>query len=219
MPPTSHNTRLIVFAKAPQPGAAKTRLIPLLGAAGAATLHARLIEHTLATACAAGAGQVELCCAPHTDDPFFQYCGGRYDITLTAQADGDLGARMLDAFARALRDARHVIMIGTDCPALTAAHLQQAARALADGGDAVLMPAEDGGYVLIGLKRCDTTLFNGIEWGGAEVMATTRERLRRLQWPWRELETLWDIDRPEDYRRLLATALFPSHPGARANAG
>jgi len=217
MPAASNNTRLIVFAKAPQPGAVKTRLVPLLGETGAAALHARLIERTLATACAAGVGPVELCCASRTEDPFFEYCSDRHVIARTLQADGDLGARMLDACARTLSAARHVILIGTDCPALTASHLRQAARALAEGYDAVLIPAEDGGYTLIGLSRCDAALFHDIEWGSAKVMATTRERLRRLQWRWKELEVLWDIDRPEDYRRLLAAGLLD--PGPRANAG
>src|SRR5665647_860280 len=119
MTATNADTRLIVFAKAPQPGAVKTRLIPLLGEAGAAALQARLVERTLATACAAGVGPVELYCAPRAEDPFFEYCGGRYAVSLASQADGDLGARMRDAFARVLSVARHAILIGTDCPALT----------------------------------------------------------------------------------------------------
>lgn len=217
MPTTSSEIRVVVFAKAPRPGAVKTRLIPLLGAEAAAALHARLVEHTLATACAAGIGPVELCCAPRTDDPFFGCCGDRYVISLAPQAEGDLGARMLDAFARTLPAARRVILIGSDCPALTASHLRQAVHALTEGNDAVLIPAEDGGYALIGLNRCDALLFHDIEWGSATVMAATRERLHRLQWRWKELETLWDIDRPEDYQRLLTAGLLD--PGACANAG
>lgn len=217
MPTTSSEIRVVVFAKAPRPGAVKTRLIPLLGAQAAAALHARLVEHTLTTACAAGIGPAELCCTPRTDDPFFVCCGDRYAISLTPQAAGDLGARMLDAFTRTLFAARHVILIGSDCPALTASHLRQAVHALTEGNDAVLIPAEDGGYALIGLNRCDALLFHDIEWGGAMVMAATRERLRQLQWRWKELETLWDIDRPEDYRRLLTAGLLD--PGAYATAG
>ena len=208
MPPTNTETRLVVFAKAPQPGAVKTRLIPLHGEAGAAALHARLVEHTLVTACAAGVGPVELCCAPGSGDPFFDYCRGRYAVSLAPQSEGDLGTRMQHAFARTLQVAGHAILIGSDCPALTASHLQQAARALAEGNDAVLVPAEDGGYPLLGLNRCDAALFHDIEWGSAKVMTATRDRLRRLRWRWKELETLWDIDRPGDYRRLLASGLL-----------
>ncbi len=212
---TKTSASVVVFAKAPRPGIVKTRLIPRIGADAAAALHARLVEHTLATACASGIGPVELCCAPHTDDPFFSSCGNRYLITLACQVEGDLGARMLAACTRTLTAAGSIILIGTDCPALTASHLKQAVQALADGNDAVLIPAEDGGYALIGLNRCDALLFHDIEWGGATVMAATRERLHRLQWRWKELETLWDVDRPEDYRRLLTAGLLD--PGAYAN--
>jgi uncharacterized protein len=215
MPPPNTDTRLIVFAKAPQPGAVKTRLMPLLGEAGAAALHGRLVEHTLATARRADIGPVELCCAP-ADDPFFDYCRGQYGVSLAAQAEGDLGARMQHTFVRALSAARHAVLVGTDCPALTVSHLRQAAHALAGGNDAALVPAEDGGYALLGLNRCNVELFHDIEWGSANVMAATRERLRRLRWRWKELETLWDIDRPEDYRRLLTSGLLDT--GERASA-
>lgn len=208
MPTTSRDTGVIVFAKAPLPGAVKTRLAPLLGAEAAAALHARLVQHTLATACAAGIGPVELCCTPQADDPFFNTCGSRYPISLTCQTDGDLGARMLAAFTRTLSRAGSVILIGSDCPALTVSHLQQAARALTDGNDAVLVPAEDGGYALIGLTRCDGLLFHDITWGGAAVLSSTRQRLQHLRWRWHELETLWDVDRPGDYDRLAASGLL-----------
>lgn len=199
---------MLVFARAPQPGTVKTRLIPVLGAQGAAALHARLVEHTLATVCAAHAGALELHCAPNATDPFFQLCGSKYGVALATQGSGDLGARMHCAFAGALATATRGILIGTDCPALTAQHLRQAQLALADGNDAVFVPAEDGGYALIGLARNDARLFEGIPWGGAQVMAQTRERLRSLHWRWHELDTLWDIDRPADYRRLVQSGLL-----------
>lgn len=199
---------MLIFAKAPQPGAVKTRLIPALGAQGAAALHARLAEHALATACAAGTGVVELHCAPDTSDPFFRLCSNKYGVRLTAQTGGDLGRRMFAAFAKALCETSQTILIGTDCPALTAQHLHQVRLALADGNDAVFIPAEDGGYALIGLSRCDARLFEDIAWGGAQVMAQTRERLHELRWRWCELDALWDVDRPADYRRLLESGLL-----------
>lgn len=198
---------MLVFAKAPQPGTVKTRLIPVLGAQGAAALHARLVEHTLATACAAHAGALELHCAPDATDPFFQLCSGKYGVALATQHSGDLGERMFYAFTGALAAATQVILIGTDCPALTARHLRQAHLALADGNDAVLAPAEDGGYALVGLARNDARLFENIPWGGTQVMAQTRERLRSLHWRWHELDTLWDVDRPADYQRLVQSGL------------
>jgi uncharacterized protein len=201
-------TAVIVFARAPQPGAVKTRLIPLLGAEGAAALHVRLVKRALATARAAAFRAIELHCAPDGADPFFRFCEGHYGAALAAQADGDLGARMQAAFEAALASRERVLLIGADCPALTARYLRQADRALRDGYDTVLGPSEDGGYVLIGLTRCDAKLFTGIAWGEDGVLAETRARLTALGWRWRELVPLWDIDRPEDYARLVDSGLL-----------
>ena len=204
------STAIIVFAKAPEPGAVKTRLVPQLGAEGAAALHAKLVKRTLDTTRAASFKRVQLHCAPDSADPFFRFCEGHYGVTLEAQVAGDLGARMLAAFEKALAAHTCVLLIGTDCPALTARHLRQAETALRDGADAVFVPCEDGGYALIGLRRVDAGLFAGIAWGGDKVMADTRSRLKQLGWTWRELETLWDIDRPEDYARLMESGLLDS---------
>lgn len=201
---------VVVFARAPQPGTVKTRLIPLLGAEGAAALHVRLVKHALVTACAASLHRVELHCAPDTIDPFFQFCASHYRTTVRAQSGSDLGARMLAAFKQALHEHARVLLIGSDCPALTARHLRLAERALHDGADAVFVPCEDGGYAMIGLRRADALLFDGIAWGSENVMAETRTRLRQLGWTWRELETLWDVDRPEDYTRLIDSSLLNS---------
>ncbi len=205
---TSSDASLLVFAKAPRPGEVKTRLIPLLGEQGAAALHARLLRRTLAAARASGIGQIELHCAPDCDDPFLRFCGGRYGVSLVSQAEGDLGARMRHAFETGLARTRRVIMIGTDCPALTVRHLRTAERVLSAGWDAVLAPTEDGGYALIGLTRCDARLFEDIAWGTANVMNDTRKRLTALGWRWRELKMLWDVDRPEDYERLARSGLL-----------
>ncbi len=201
-------TAVIVFAKAPQPGEVKTRLIPLLGAEGAVGLHVRLVKHMIETARAALFSRIELHCAPDASDPFFQFCAGHYGVTVKAQTEGDLGARMYSASEKALTTHACVLLVGTDCPALTARHLRQAEKALRDGADAVFVPCEDGGYALIGLRRVHATLFDGIGWGSDSVMAETRTRLQQLGWSWRELETLWDVDRPEDYTRLMASGLL-----------
>ena len=191
----------IVFAKAPHAGEVKTRLIPALGAEGAAALHGQLLHRTLATVTSAGLGPVELHCAPDENDAFLRDCGRRYGVALAPQSGRDLGARMCHAFDEALARHARVIIVGTDCPVITSQHLRDAQAVLAEGNDAVLIPAEDGGYALIGLARCDARLFDGIAWGSDSVLAATRSRLGALGWRWRELETLWDIDRPEDYRR------------------
>ena len=212
-------TVVIIFAKSPQPGAVKTRLVPLLGEEGAAALHAKLVKRTLETTLAASLGRVELHYAPDTDDPFFRFCAGHFGVTLQPQVAGDLGTRMYSAFESALATHACVLLLGSDCPALTARHLRQAERTLRDGADAVLVPCEDGGYALIGLRRVDARLFDGIAWSSENVMAETRKRLTGLGWHWRELETLWDIDRPEDYRRLVASGLLGSGKRSLATGG
>ncbi|MGH8633417.1 MAG: TIGR04282 family arsenosugar biosynthesis glycosyltransferase [Burkholderiales bacterium] len=198
-------TAIIIFARAPSPGAVKTRLIPQLGAEEAAALHARLVKRTLATARAASFRRIELHGTPDINDSFFRSCAGHFAVALAAQAGGDLGARMFAAFGSVLAIHPRALLLGSDCPALTARHLRQADRALRDGADAVLVPCEDGGYALIGLRRVDARLFDSIAWGGETVMAETRARLSKLGWRWRELDTLWDVDRPEDYARLAAS--------------
>ena len=190
-----------VFAKAPRAGQVKTRLIPVLGEAGATRLHAALVERTLATAFAADVGPVELWCAPDAGDPFFQAQAANLGAVLAVQPEGDLGARMAAAFASAFGENRAMLLIGCDCPAFEAAHLREAAAALARN-DAVFVPAEDGGYMLVGLARPVPALFEDIPWGTGQVMARTRERLRRAGARWAELPALWDVDRPEDVARL-----------------
>lgn len=194
---------VVVFARAPEPGRTKTRLIPLLGAEGAANLHARLTLNSIEAALGAGIGPVELWCAPHTAFPFFAACARGYGIRLRAQGPGNLGARMLRACRETLARAP-ALLIGTDCPGYSAAYLRQARDRLATGADAVLGPAEDGGYVLIGLNRVSPRLFQDLQWGTASVLEETRARLRVLGWRWEELPPLWDMDRPEDFSRLAA---------------
>jgi rSAM/selenodomain-associated transferase 1 len=186
----------------------KTRLVPLLGEKGAARLHARLVERTLRTALASGIGNVELYCSPGVEDAFFARSQRRFDVCLRSQGGGNLGERMYRAFKRALRRHPYAVLIGSDCPALKPADLRAAARFLRGGADAVLAPAEDGGYPMIGLRRVDRRLFDGIPWGGPQVLAQTRRRLRALRWRWQELRTLWDVDRPGDVLRLRRSGLL-----------
>jgi len=192
----------MVFARAPTPGEAKTRLIPALGEAGAAALHRRLVMHCLLAARDSRLGPVELWCAPDTSDPFFRECERRYGAGLHAQGEGDLGARMQRAFESALARSRHAILVGSDIPALSIQYLRDADQALVQGDEVVIGPAEDGGYVLIGLSHCDPELFRNIPWGGPEVLPETRRRIAGLSWRSSELSVLWDVDRPEDLGRL-----------------
>jgi rSAM/selenodomain-associated transferase 1 len=195
---------LIVFARAPVPGRVKTRLVPLLGEQGATRLYVQLVERTLRTALAARIGRVELYCAPGINSPYFRKIHERFGISLRPQGRGNLGERMY----RALRRHPGALLIGSDCPALRPSDLRAALRALRAGADAVLSPAEDGGYPLIGLRRVSRRLFDGVSWGSARVLEQTRRRLVRLGWRWTELRTLWDVDRPEDVARLRRSGLL-----------
>lgn len=191
---------IAIFARAPVAGAAKTRLIPRLGPEGAAALHARLVEHTLRQALAAGLGEVTLWCAPDDTHPFFAQCAARFGVKLRAQQGEDLGARMLVAFNQARGP---LILIGADCPMLGPDLLREADEALRAGRDAVFCPAEDGGYGLIGLARPHVSLFERIAWGADQVMTQTRERATALGWSRHETAPVWDVDRPEDLVRLM----------------
>jgi len=195
---------IAILAKAPRPGLAKTRLMPVLGAEGAANLQARFIERTVTAAQEAAVGPVTLWVTPDRHHPAFQTIAALLGVALAEQPDGDLGARMLAAIAAANGPA---IVIGTDCPALTPEHLRVAARALADGVDVVIVPVDDGGYGLIGMQRPEPALFAGMAWSTASVMAETRRRLTRLGLSWREPAHLWDVDEPADLERLTRAGL------------
>ena len=195
---------VIVFAKAPVAGTVKTRLAGALGAAGAARLAARMLESTTACALEAAVGPVEVCCAPDRSHPAFTALAAGGTVGLSEQGDGDLGHRMHRALERALASQPGAIVIGTDAPALDADYLREAASALTRH-DAVIGPAVDGGYVLIGLRRtAPAALFDGIDWSTSRVLAQTRERLDRLGLGWAELAPLHDIDEPADLRHLPA---------------
>lgn len=198
---------IAIFARAPVAGQAKTRLIPKLGAKGAAELQRALTRRTLRTALAANLGPVSLWCTPDCEHPAFVACSKQLGVTLFPQHGADLGARMFHTFVQLCRQ-RAALVIGTDCPALTAEVLRAAAKVLLDGNDAVMIPAEDGGYVLIGLRHPVDSLFHGIAWGRDTVMAETRERLRRAGLRYQELAPSWDVDRPEDLDRLRASGVM-----------
>jgi uncharacterized protein len=188
-------TSIAILAKAPVPGFAKTRLIPAIGAHAAAVLQERLTEQTVATAVAAKIGPVTLWCAPDPRHPAFMDLVRRFSMSLKRQPEGDLGARMLATFAGP------TLVIGSDCPALTPQHLRAASYALTDA-DLVLIPAEDGGYVLIGTRAPYPGLFTGMTWGTDMVLAETRKRIAALGLKAVELSPLWDVDSEGDLARM-----------------
>ena len=199
---------VLVFARAPLPGRAKTRLIPKLGAWGAARLQARLVVRALQTALAARCGPVELHGTPRARHAFFLREHRRFGIALREQRGRDLGERMHRALHAALRKHRYAILIGADAPELNAADLQRALGLLRAGCDVVLAPAEDGGYALIACRRAPGAVFEQIAWGGGDVYSGTVLRLEQLRLRWRALRTVWDVDRPEDIARLVRRRQF-----------
>jgi len=194
-------TRIVIFAKAPIPGYAKTRLIEALGAEGAATLAKKMLLYTVAVARQAAVGPVELCVAPDPEHDCLRALEVGSDVIWSRQSEGDLGMRMATAVQRTLAGGENVICIGTDCVELKALHLQEAAIALAQGS-VVIAPASDGGYVLLGLSECDPCIFQDIVWSTDSVFKETMARIASLNWRVTQLETLRDIDEPEDLQYL-----------------
>lgn len=190
---------LHLLARAPVPGRVKTRLIPTLGEEGASRLQRALLEQTLALPPLAFE-QRFLWLDGDADRPLQRLAEGQ-DWVVVEQPAGDLGERMRRIAALGLAEHDGVVLIGNDCPALDGNYLQQACAALEEHR-AVLGPAEDGGYVLLGLRSLDHCLFEDMPWGGDQVLARTCECLQRLAWPHLLLPTLWDVDRPQDLARL-----------------
>lgn len=201
------DTAVVVLTKAPIAGYAKTRLIPLLGAKGAADAQRVLILKTIRMVLGSPFRSASLWCAPDRSHEMFQAMRRSFGIDTFDQVGDDLGARMLQAFT-GLATNRPVLLIGTDCPILSAEHLRLCDAALRNGADAAIVPAEDGGYALIGLRRPVPELFTGIAWGSDAVMQQTRERLHRLRLHHFETEAVWDVDTPADYARACSERLL-----------
>ena len=194
------DTLIIIFAKFPARGMAKTRLQPALGLEGASLIAKQLLLHSVEQALATGLS-VELCVSPAPTDLCWQTLGLPESLQWSAQADSDLGLRMLTASQQGLDKFAQVILIGTDCPSLTPLYIQDAAQKL-EQSDTVMIPASDGGYVLLGFKRAHTSLFSNIEWSTASVAAVTRQRIKAMGWTLALLEPLHDIDEPADLKHL-----------------
>ena len=195
----SEPERLIVVTRHPKPGRSKTRLIPALGADGAAELHRRMARHTLQwTERLAEARPVDVRVRfTGADETAMAECFGS-QFLYDPQGDGDLGQRL----ERALRESfqagcRRVVAVGTDCPSLSENIVRQAFDHLQDH-DLVIGPATDGGYYLIGLARHAESLFQDISWGGDQVLQQTLSAARQANLSIAILPTLADVDRPED---------------------
>ncbi len=198
------DSRIALLVKAPEPGQVKTRLAPLLGAEGAAAFLDGEIRRLASCLHEAALAPVEVWAGGDAGHAVFRDLAEAYGWRIHRQPDGDLGERMRVAAKFALLDSGSVLLIGADCPQMGAAYLRMALQALENRCGAVIGPAQDGGYVLLGVREVDKALFRGMKWSTPSVLADTRARLRALGWLWQELPTLRDVDTPEDY-----LALFP----------
>jgi rSAM/selenodomain-associated transferase 1 len=192
---------IIVFLKAPRPGAVKTRLAEAIGATAAAEAYRILLRQVLDQL--AGIDHVELRYAP--DDARAEIAlWARPPWTGRAQGEGDLGARLARAFADSFASGNErVLIIGTDCPYLRPSDLEAAWRELAEA-DVVLGPALDGGYWLIGLRAPCAALFEDISWSTSSVLAETLRRCQKHGLKVHLLRKLADVDTVADWRRFLA---------------
>jgi len=207
---------LALFARHPDSTAVKTRLTPALPPALAAQAHLAMVLDAL-----------EMFRACRADQRWVYWVDGP-GVTSGTLAPGmrermqrgaDLGARLEAAFAELLASpADRVVIIGADCPWITPALIERAFEAL-ERADAAIAPAQDGGYVLVGLRHPAPALFRGIDWGTGRVHAQTMERARGAGVGVETLETLADLDTPADLVRTLvrlASAPGAGPPGLRA---
>ena len=190
---------LIQFAKAPQLGQVKTRMQPALSVEQSLALHCQLVQRTHHTLHAEPLCRSQLWISGTDDGYFFQSLKPRPEIK--HQQGTDLGERMCSSIAAGLVHKSAVVLMGSDCPAITSDYLRTALCAL-HRVDVVLGPAADGGYVLIGMKRAERKIFVGVDWSTPRVLQQTRARLRALKLSCFELPVLNDIDRPEDLIHL-----------------
>lgn len=209
--------RILVLAKAPQRGKVKTRLARTVGHRRAVSLYRQMLDQTLGMLAEARLCPVEIHCAPDTRQGYFRSRATRYGFGLRSQSQGglgrgglgrgDLGRRMHRALSQALENSERVVLIGGDCVSLDAAYLRRSLEALQQGRDAVLGPAQDGGYVMIGLNRTkagpESRLFLGMSWSHARVARQTRRRMQGLGMDWQEMDVRWDLDDARDLQRWL----------------
>lgn len=190
------------FVKAPILGQVKTRLQNTLGEQACLDLHCRLAEFVLRQLYSVS-DVYELWVTESVTQPFFESLQQNYGIHLMQQVGGDLGERLLYASKTIIERKQVAILIGSDCPFLTEEYLASAQYALTQKNyDAVIGPALDGGYVLLGLRRTSAQLFLPIHWGSSSVLKETQTQLENMGWRYKLLPALNDIDRPEDLALL-----------------
>ena len=193
--------KILIFAREPIKGRVKTRLACDIGDQAAMRIHQEMVQITTEMVSNSGLAEFELHVSGDNEHPLFKSLADQYGMRVRSQKGKDLGERMYHALKQSLHRASFCILIGTDCPVMTADYIKQAFHALEKGFDAVIGPAEDGGYVLIGASRVDLSWFNNIEWGSEHVLAQSRERLIASNGNYEELQQLWDVDQIDDLHR------------------
>lgn len=208
--------KLLIFAKAPIAGHAKSRMIPLLGAEGAAQLHRVItlwllnkLPHRVESDVAGNKYETELWAASNMGHPFFKECVTKFGILLKQQQGSDLGERQFRAMESALLESEYVVIVGSDVVSLTQADIQLAFDVLEQGYELVISPAEDGGYGLIGCSKIEAEIFDEIVWGGEQVYSGMVNNLNRRNYNWKQLPEVWDLDRPDDLLRLSSVPELP----------
>ncbi len=207
----------MIFAKAPVENQVKTRLVPDIGATKALTLYQAMLDQIVATIVTSQLCSVCLYCTPDSNHSAFNELSRKYPVTLKNQQGIDLGERMCHAAATSLNTHNSVVIVGTDCLQLTESLLGHVLAGLSKNScDAIISPAHDGGYVLLGLNRVEPELFAGIEWGTNKVMQQTRNALDRMGWDWQETQTLRDVDTYDDLKHIYENEhQYPVNTGVR----
>ena len=189
---------LIIFAKAPIKAQCKTRLIPLLGETAATEFYKTLLQHGLHTASQLDNIDIALHVTPHTQHPFLQQLAAHYHTALQQQQGKDLGERMYHAMQQSLQHYQRVVLIGSDCPGITADYIEQAFTTL-QHSDLVIGPATDGGYVLIGGQRISPDIFADTQWSSDQVLTQCLRNIDHAAYSHQCLSPLQDIDTPKDF--------------------
>lgn len=192
------NKHLIVFVKAPVPGQCKTRLTPLLGEHKACEFYKSMVNNCLEEISDLSNVTISIHAYPDLANPFIQKTSHHYGFDMQVQQGNDLGERMFLAMQQALKASSHVVLIGTDCPSMSKRYIECAFNALHQH-DIVFGPADDGGYVLLGANKITAEIFNNISWSTDQVLQQSISQTDELNYKIKLLDTLQDIDTPEDY--------------------
>ncbi|BFM16604.1 hypothetical protein R50073_27870 [Maricurvus nonylphenolicus] len=196
--PKQNNPCIAQLAKAPVLGKVKTRMQPQLSVEQSVELHQRLVQHVVSNLVQCSDASLQLWVSDQPESPFFQSLHQRYPLQVQLQQGQDLGQRMSNICQTVLQQYSAVILVGSDCPFITSRQIEQVITALDAGNQAVIIPAQDGGYTLLALTQAEWRVFEEVEWGSERVYQQTLSRLDQLGWRYHCLEALADIDRPED---------------------